>query len=179
MAFRFYKCVSLRLDGLYEAIISPPKRYLEDPKLAIIVPAFEIHQTKCVQFESCTQGFDLSYHMISRAIRRFPGTKLKLLQCIRSRRCSRFRPYDQLHDYFFAKWYSANYRELLTPVTCFKGFTQEPYVVVRKSPSLPSFDERFVNYAFNKVQWIEHLRYRGYQFSVMTYGFGVDMPHPQ
>ena len=104
---------------------------------------------------------------------------MRLRQCIRTGRCSRFRPFDQLHDYFFIKWYSINYRELLTPVTCFKSYTQEPYVVVRKSPSLPPFDERFVNYAFNKVQWIEHLRYRGYQFSVMTYGFGVDMPHPQ
>ena len=52
------------------------------------------------------------------------------------------------------------------------------YVVVKKSPLLPSFDERFVNYAYNKVQWLEHLRYRGYVFSILTDGFAVDVPHP-
>ena len=52
------------------------------------------------------------------------------------------------------------------------------YVVVRKSNVLPLFDERFVNYAYNKVQWLEHLRYRGYAFSILTNGFAVDVPHP-
>ena len=52
------------------------------------------------------------------------------------------------------------------------------YVVVKKSKSLPSFDERFINYAYNKVQWLEHLRYRGYAFSIITDGFAVDVPHP-
>lgn len=67
----------------------------------------------------------------------------------------------------------------LLPVPCFKSYTQEPYVVVRKSDNLPFFDERFVNYAYNKVQWLEHLRYRGYEFSVFLHGFAVDVPHPQ
>ena len=49
---------------------------------------------------------------------------------------------------------------------------------MKKSPFLPSFDERFVNYAYNKVQWLEHLRYRGYVFSILTDGFAVDVPHP-
>ena len=52
------------------------------------------------------------------------------------------------------------------------------YVVVKKSSFLPPFDERFVNYAYNKVQWLEHLRYRGYVFSILTDGFAVDVPHP-
>jgi singapore isolate B (sub-type 7) whole genome shotgun sequence assembly, scaffold_0 len=108
----------------------------------------------------------------------FPNTKQALRRCTQRRKCGRFRPFDRLHDYFFMRWYSLAYNDLLTPVTCFKSDTQEPYVVVRKSPDLPRFDERFVNYAYNKVQWIEHLRYRGYRFSVLTMGFAVDMPHP-
>ena len=108
----------------------------------------------------------------------FPGNKQALRRCTQKRKCARFRPFDRLHDYFFMRWYSISYKDLLTPVTCFKSDTQEPYVVVRKSPDLPRFDERFVNYAYNKVQWIEHLRYRGYRFSVLTLGFAVDMPHP-
>ena len=89
----------------------------------------------------------------------FPNTKQALRRCTQRRKCGRFRPFDRLHDYFFMRWYSLAYNDLLTPVTCFKSDTQEPYVVVRKSPDLPRFDERFVNYAYNKVQWIEHLRF--------------------
>ena len=60
---------------------------------------------------------------------------------------------------------------------CFKGDTQEPYVMVRKVLAMPRFDERFVNYGYNKVQWLEHLRYVGYDFEVLTRGFAVDIPH--
>lgn len=51
------------------------------------------------------------------------------------------------------------------------------YVMVRKSPMMPLFDERFVNYGYNKVQWLEHLRFVGYDFQILTKGFAVDIPH--
>ena len=51
--------------------------------------------------------------------------------------------------------------------------------MVKKSPFLPSFDERFVNYAYNKVQWLEHLRWIGFDFQILTRGFAVDVPHAQ
>lgn len=49
--------------------------------------------------------------------------------------------------------------------------------MVRKSESMPMFDERFINYGYNKVQWLEHLRYMGYDFQILTNGFAVDIPH--
>ena len=156
------------IENLYANILSLPSQYLDDDHLAIIVPAFEVYSSSCKSFEECS----------SRVNRQFPQNKRGLLACIRSRRCNTFRPWDQLHDYHFAKWFFASYTPLLTPVSCFKGRTQEPYVVVKKSEFLPSFDERFINYAYNKVEWIEHLRYRGYAFSILTKGFAVDVPHP-
>ena len=66
---------------------------------------------------------------------------------------------------------------MLTQVKCFKGDTQEPYVMVKKTESLPRFSERFVNYGYNKVQWLEHLRYVGYDYQILTNGFAVDIPH--
>ena len=51
------------------------------------------------------------------------------------------------------------------------------YVMVRKCDSMPMFDERFVNYGYNKVQWLEHLRYVGYDYEILTNGFAVDIPH--
>lgn len=36
------------------------------------------------------------------------------------------------------------------------------YVVVKKSEHMPYFDERFFNYGYNKIQYIDHLKYIGY-----------------
>ena len=58
----------------------------------------------------------------------FPETKQALVTCIQQRKCSTFRPWDQLHDYHFNEWYSSSYSKPLTPVHCFKGNTQEPWV---------------------------------------------------
>ena len=44
---------------------------------------------------------------------------------------------------------------------------------------VPHFDERFVNYGKNKVQWITHLRLLGYQFYVLSQSFAIDVPHPR
>lgn len=49
--------------------------------------------------------------------------------------------------------------------------------MVRKTDSLPRFSERFINYGYNKVQWLEHLRFVGYDFQILTNGFAVDIPH--
>ena len=52
------------------------------------------------------------------------------------------------------------------------------YLIVRKSDHLPLFDERFINYGYNKQQWVEHLRYIGYKFAQLVHGYGIDIPHP-
>lgn len=49
--------------------------------------------------------------------------------------------------------------------------------MVKKSPYLPLFNEDFYNYGFNKVQWIEHLRYSGFEFYLAGKTFAVDVPH--
>ena len=51
--------------------------------------------------------------------------------------------------------------------------------MVKKSKSLPLFDERFVNYGFNKITWLHHLIRRGYYFGVLSRCFVMDMPHPE
>ena len=50
-------------------------------------------------------------------------------------------------------------------------------MMLHYSPSLPLFGEQFVDYGYNKVQWLEHLRYMGYDFQILTNGFAVDIPH--
>lgn len=68
------------------------------------------------------------------------------------------------------KWLAMdNTTELYTPIHCFPDRLQEPwefhwrvicrYMVLKYTPSLPLFDERFVNYGYNKIQYMEQLRY--------------------
>ena len=45
--------------------------------------------------------------------------------------------------------------------------------------STPLFEERFVNYGYNKVQLIEHLRSAGYTFYILTQAFAMDVPHEE
>ena len=56
---------------------------------------------------------------------------------------------------------------------------QRRYLILRKSAKLPTFDERFVNYGYNKVQWVAHLRYAGYRFYVLGTDFAMDVAHPR
>ena len=53
------------------------------------------------------------------------------------------------------------------------------YVLLKRSPETPLFDERFVNYGYNKVQLIEHLRSLGYHFYILTQAFAMDVPHEE
>ena len=51
--------------------------------------------------------------------------------------------------------------------------------MIKKTNETPLFDERFINYGYNKIEWIETLRYTGYKFAILINGFGMDVPHPQ
>lgn len=51
------------------------------------------------------------------------------------------------------------------------------YVMQRYSETTIFFDERFVNYGCNKVQYIDHLRHRSYAFYILTQSFAMDVVH--
>ena len=53
------------------------------------------------------------------------------------------------------------------------------YLIVKKTDTMPRFDNRFVNYGYNKVQWVTHLRFSGYHFYVFGPAFGIDVAHPR
>ena len=56
---------------------------------------------------------------------------------------------------------------------------QEPYIFVKRSNTLPHFDERLVKYGKNKVQWVTHLRLAGYKYHILSQSFAIDVPHPK
>ena len=51
------------------------------------------------------------------------------------------------------------------------------YIMLRYTNTTLMFDERFVNYGCNKVQYIDHLRHQGVRFYVITKSFAMDILH--
>ncbi|KAM7454040.1 hypothetical protein BLSTO_05207 [Blastocystis sp. subtype 1] len=156
-------------DNAYNALMSLDARYLSDDYLAVIVPSFQYmkNMRDCKGFEKC----------VNSVIPYIPRTMLELENCLTVHMCEEFRKDYFVHNYFTPEWYKHNSRPLYF-VSCFKSYKQEPYVMVKMSPHLPLFDERFVNYGKDKISWIEHLRYTGYKFAVLKNAFAIDVPHP-
>ncbi|CAM9982163.1 unnamed protein product, partial [Discosporangium mesarthrocarpum] len=113
-----------------------------------------------------------------------PRTVLDLQKCLHASNCSRFdsnNPSGQgtAYGYYWKTLQNKKQAHALEPVPCFKSQRFEPYLVVKKSASLPQFDERFVGYGKNKIQWVNHLRYLGFRFYVMPVSFVVHAAHPK
>ena len=75
------------------------------------------------------------------------------------------------------EWYDDS-SALLYRIKCFVADFQEPYVLLRYDADTPLFDERFVNYGYNKVQLFENLRALSYNFFIWNDIFAMDLPHP-
>lgn len=76
-------------------------------------------------------------------------------------------------------------------IPCIHSDKYEPYIVLEwcvsgirgrysrsSADAAPYYDERFYGYGKNKVQYMSHLRYMGYQLRVLPEGFLVHHPHP-
>ena len=60
---------------------------------------------------------------------------------------------------------------------CFLGNFYEPFVVVRNCARTPRFDERYLGYGKNKLEWITSLRAAGHAFYTAPRAFAVHVPH--
>lgn len=54
---------------------------------------------------------------------------------------------------------------------------EHSYVMLRYTESTVLFDERFINYGCNKVQYVDHLRLLGYSFFIPSEVFSTDLVH--
>ena len=68
-----------------------------------------------------------------------------------------------------------DFQEPFPPVS----FLRRRYVILKYTPSTPLFDERFVNYGFNKIQFVEHLRAANFHFFILNHAFMVDLAHAE
>ena len=76
-------------------------------------------------------------------------------------------------------WFTLPEKQHVSKLKCFFTDFMEPYVLLRYSSSTPLFAEQFVNYGYNKVQLVEHLRAANFKFFILHNAFAMDMPHPK
>eukprot|EP00903_Cladosiphon_okamuranus_P017001 g15670.t1 len=144
---------------------------MEDARNAIVFSAFS--RRRFCEEEDCLQYAN-----------DVPETILDLKPCLETNTCGRFdanNPSGQgtAYVYYWRSMLRQPNQRSLEHILCFKSHRFEPYLVVRKSALLPAFDERFVGYGKNKIQWINHLRYSGFSFYVMPVNFVIHAPHPK
>lgn len=141
---------------------------LANPNLALVTPAFELIQYVCMNGN--TDCFEKYRDQL-------PSTTKQLNKCRLEERCAQFygtNAPDTHSTTDYQKWTTAT--EPYT-IPCFKNVRYEPYVILKKTPTTPLFEERFVGYGKNKIQHINHLRFAGYKFQVLPKAFVIHMPH--
>jgi len=129
--------------------------YLPRVKEAVVVPAFEV-----------TDG---SIHLPA------PATKYDLLRRIPKAFHVNKAPFAHKATRSL-KWLGETRAKYRIHVDSGTHESYEPYIVIRRK-SLPGYDERFMGYGFNKVQWILCLRCLGYRFSVLGRAFVTHVHH--
>ncbi|KAM7453333.1 hypothetical protein BLSTO_05921 [Blastocystis sp. subtype 1] len=92
-----------------------------------------------------------------------------LLQC--------YKKYVCLSNFITSKWIFDR-RPKLWRVVCWPNDSQEPYMVLKRHKGMVLFDEAFINYGGNKVQYVNHIRALNPHFYVLNNAFAVDLPHP-
>ena len=50
---------------------------------------------------------------------------------------------------------------------------------MKKTKFVPAFFEKFVDYGQNRLEWVNHLRFRGFHFSLMSQGWLFHLKHTQ
>ena len=117
------------------------------------------------------------YQLINRSEKAFPTNKTQLVRCLNKNMCFTRKKNTQTHvikpSLFHFQMYIRNEWKLVPSqlhvarLRCFQNRFQEPYVMLRYLPSTPLFDERFVDYGCNKVQYIDNLRNQGISRDVL------------
>ncbi|KAK7099228.1 xylosyl- and glucuronyltransferase LARGE2s-like [Littorina saxatilis] len=142
----------LPMYGLYEYLKKAASMMdISHEKKALVVPAFE------------TQRYRLE----------FPKSKAELLSMLDMGTLFTFRYHVWAKGHAptnFAKWGTAT-----TPYKVEWELDFEPYVVVRRD--IPSFDQRFLGFGWNKVSHIMELDAQGFEFVVLPNAFIIHMPH--
>lgn len=155
---------------LFDTLNLPRVReaFANDPKLAVVVPAFETKDLNCGTSEECK----------NRHLFWMPRDFEDLVIGLGAHNAL---PYDATH---FARQGSTNYRQWmkqthgeLVDIPCVSSHQYQPYMAVRLCNHLAPFQERFVGYGRNNMAWTMHLRRVGYRLQQVGGSFVAHFPH--
>jgi len=148
-------------------IQSVKERMASDPKLATVVPVFQINR-RCRGYNDCRD----------QNIPFMPKRKDALIALIRRREASTFDPTNEggHGSTRYIAWKEQEEGSYLD-LPCIRSNRYEPYLAVRYCSELPPFQEGFSGYGKNKMTWAMQLRRSGYMFSQLGEAFLVHYPH--
>mmetsp|Transcript_16132 Transcript_16132/g.61522 ORF Transcript_16132/g.61522 Transcript_16132/m.61522 type:complete len:232 (-) Transcript_16132:101-796(-) len=158
--------------GAYEAtkkLLFGNVELAKDKWAALVVPAFSI-RGYCRTPSQCVKKFEGSLPVDFAGLRKQLAQNDTRLEVFGGGQAAQ-------HSTNYTAWMTQEEDEL-RQLLCLTSTRYEPYFVVRKSKWLPRFDTRFTGYGKNKIQWVIHLRYRGWKFSVLPRVFVTHFPHP-
>ena len=168
------------------------REFINDPKLALVVPAFQFTNGLC---KLGNPGPDRKTKCRQRDIQTIPTTKEQLLPMLNQTVVlQQYRKYNEtdyrvtpfqekvfriahnttLYDVWYTKQRSVG---SLHTLPCVQSGVYEPYLATRYCRDMPPFQEIFTGYGQNKATWILQLRSRGYIFKQIGGVFVIHFPH--
>jgi hypothetical protein len=151
---------------------------------ALIVPAWERRvETPCATLEACLE-------LSQRDTAFVPDSFSSLQKCVADKHCQVFQQdinwegHGATHSHEWLDRSNQDHSATPTSLPCFDSLRYEPYIVLPwcqswVQPSAPFYDERFVGYGKNKIEYLQHVRLLGYAFAIVPTGFVVHHPHPE
>ena len=167
--------------NLYSQLEKLPNWLKDSRRSAIIIPLFFFDRNRilpyCSLLEDC---LPLNIPLI-------PNNKNELIECLNSTICQMRKHYPRTHLYVMPPWFGAPKESVVSQLDCAFVDFQEPYVpysilscryvILKYTPLTPLFYEQFINYGYNKVQFVEHLRAANYNFFILNHAFMNDLAH--
>ena len=177
-------------EGLYEAILSLPiqQRLFDDPKLALVIPAFQLHRKSDCRDETkdCREEH----------VPLMPKTTTELKQMVVDRTVEVFDSTNRgghgstnYGHWFNHQLHSPNNSDEsgeksnssssgLYEIPCLKSHRYEPFVTIRYCRELtPPFQRAFSGYGKNKMTWMMQIVASGFVFSQVSGAYLVHYPH--
>lgn len=156
---------------LFDSLNEPAVRaaFSKDPKLGVVIPAFQLQGTKCDDEKSCTERY----------LQWMPKDFEDLVVSLSSGKVMPYEPTSYTHqgstDY--RQWMHQGHGEL-SEIPCISSNEYQPYIAVRLCDALPPFQESFVGHGRNNMSWMMHLKRVGYDLQQLGGSFLTHFPHP-
>jgi len=140
-----------------------------DPKLALVVPAFQAEDLNCGTSTTC----------LNRHLYWMPKDFEDLVIGLGSNKIFPYDPTNFAHQGStnYRRWMSQAHGELID-IPCVSSNHYQPYMVLRLCSHLPPLQEAFVGYGHNNAAWMMHLRRVGYRLQQVGGSFVTHFPHP-